>query len=277
MRLNTAEAVLRKFAVAAFGLALMGSVARADDLVVYGAGSLREAIGQIAAEFGRSHGLTVTTQFGPSGRMRERIEMGERADLFTSADVGHARKLVEDGRASVMTVFVRNAVCLLSPAKFGATTATALDKLLAPGVRFGMSPPKADPLGDYTERLFGLIDRLRAGSGAAMQARAVILDVPPGAPPPKSGDVDADAIIDGRVDTAIVYCSSRDRYARLLPDAAMIEFPAELQVGPEYGMAVLKDAQPMALLLALTILSPSGQEILTKQGFKPVALPSDQQ
>ena len=63
----------------------------------------------------------------------------------------------------------------------------------------------------------------------------------------------------------------------MLPDAAMIEFPAELQVGPEYSMAVLKDAQPMALLLALTILSPSGQEILTKQGFKPVALPSDQQ
>ena len=74
---------MRKFAVAAIGLALMGSVARADDLVVYGAGSLREAIGQIATEFGRSYGLTVTTQFGPSGRMRERIEKGERVDLFT--------------------------------------------------------------------------------------------------------------------------------------------------------------------------------------------------
>ena len=59
MRLNIAETVLREFAVAAIGLALMGSVARADDLVVYGAGSLREAIGQIAAEFGHSHGITV--------------------------------------------------------------------------------------------------------------------------------------------------------------------------------------------------------------------------
>jgi molybdate transport system substrate-binding protein len=267
--------VLRKFAGAAIGLALMGSAARADDLVVYGAGSLREAIGQIAAEFGHAHGLTVTTQFGPSGRMRERIEKGERVDLFTSADVGHARKLVEEGRASVMTVFVRNTVCLLSPAKFGATPATVLDKLVAPGVRAGMSPPKVDPLGDYTERLFGLIDRLHPGGAAAIQARAVILDTPPGSPPPKSGDADADAILDGRVDAAIVYCSSRDRYARLLPEATVIEFPPELQVGPEYGMAVLKDAQPAALLLALTILSPEGQKVMAKLGFKPLALPSE--
>src|SRR6267154_3314585 len=256
-------------------LALMGSVARADDLVVYGAGSLREAIGQIAMEFGHSHGLTVTTQFGPSGRMRERIEKGERVDLFTSADVGHARKLVEEGRASVMTVFVRNTVCLLSPAKFDATPATVLDKLVAPGVRVGMSPPKVDPLGDYTERLFGLIDRLHPGGAAAIQAHSVILDTPPGSPPPKSGDADADAILDGRVDAAIVYCSSRDRYARLLPEATGVEFPPELQVGPEYGMAVLKDAQPTALLLALTILSPEGQKVMAKLGFKPLALPSE--
>jgi molybdate transport system substrate-binding protein len=275
MQLNIAEMALRKFVVAAIGMALMGSAARADDLVVYGAGSLREAIGQIATEFGRSHGLTVTTQFGPSGRMRERIEKGERVDLFTSADVGHARKLVEDGRASVMTVFVRNTVCLLSPAKFGATPATVLDKLVAPGVRVGMSPPKVDPLGDYTERLFGLIDRLHPGGAAAIQARSVILDTPPGSPPPKSGDADADAILDGRVDVAIVYCSSRDRYARLLPEATVVEFPPELQVGPEYGMAVLKDAQPAALLLALTILSPEGQKVMAKLGFKPLALPSE--
>ena len=46
--------------------------------------------------------------------MRERIE---RWGLFTSADAGHARKLVEDGRASVMAVFARNTVCLLPPAR----------------------------------------------------------------------------------------------------------------------------------------------------------------
>ena len=72
-----------------------------------------------------------------------------------------------------MAVFVRNAVCLLSPPSFGATTATVLDKLAAPGVRIGMSPPKIDPLGDYTVRLFGLLEQLasRQRCGAAIARR----------------------------------------------------------------------------------------------------------
>jgi molybdate transport system substrate-binding protein len=249
--------------------------ARAEDLVLYGAGSLREAMAQIAASFGQAHGLTVATQFGPSGRMRERIEKGEHVDVFTSADTGHARKLVEDGRATVMAMFARNTVCVLSPATFGATTENVLDKLLAPSVKVGVSPAKVDPLGDYTVRLFEVAEKLRPGSGAALQARAVVLDTPPGSPPPKSGDTDADAILGGRVEAAIVYCSGRERYARILPDARLVAFPPELQVGPEYGLAVIKDARPEAMLLALTILSPVGQKILADRGFRSVTLPSE--
>jgi hypothetical protein len=38
---------------------------------------------------------------------------------------------------------------------------------------------------------------------------------------------------------------------------------------------VMKDARPGALMLALTILSPSGQKVLADHGFRPIALPSD--
>ena len=261
--------------MAAMVMAATMTAAKAADLVLYGAGSLREAMTQIATSFGQAHGLTVATQFGPSGRMRERIENGEHVDVFTSADVGHARKLVEDGRASVMAVFARNTVCLLSPAAFGATTETMLDKMLAPGVHIGVSPAKIDPLGDYTLRLFEMAEHLRPGSTAALQARAVVIDVPPGAPQPKSGDADVDAILDHRIDAGIVYCSGRDRYAHLLPDATLVAFPPSLQVGPEYGLAVLNNAPPEALLLALTILSPQGQKVLADHGFHPVTLPSE--
>ena len=161
---------MRKLAMAAAVLTMLTATARADVLVVYGAGSLREAIGQIAAEFGQAHGLAVTTQFGPSGRMRERIEQGERVDLFTSADVGHARKLVKDGRASVMAVFARNTVCLLSPAKFGATTETALDKLLSPGVRVGRVPAQGRSAG----RLHSAFVRTGRSSPAGQRRRAAI-------------------------------------------------------------------------------------------------------
>src|ERR1700750_2521850 len=126
---------MRNLIGAALLLVATVTSARADDLVLYGAGSLREV-----------------------------MAAGEHVDVFTSADVGHARKLVEDGRASVMAVFARNTVCLLSPAAFGGRTDTVLDKLLAPGVRVGVSPPKVDPLGDYTLRLFAAAETLRPGS-----------------------------------------------------------------------------------------------------------------
>lgn len=265
---------MRVFAVAAtMFAATFAAGANADELVLYGAGSLREAMGQIATDFGKANGLTVTTQFGNSGTMRERIEKGDKVDVFTSADIGHARKLLDEGRASVMVMFARNSVCLLSPEKFAATTETALQKMLSPGVHIGMSPPKADPLGDYTVQLFERADHVKAGSAAALQSQAVVLESPPNGPKPKSGDTDVDAIQDGRVDASIVYCSSRERYARLLPTATIVQLPPDLQVGPEYALAVLKNARPQAMQLALTVMSPQGQKVLADRGFIPVTLP----
>ena len=250
-------------------------VAADDALVLYGAGSLREAMTEMASLFERAHGITVHGEFGASGRMRERIEGGDKVDLFTSADIGHAVKLVKDGRASVMAMFAQNTLCLLAPTQAG-TAASPLDAMLKDGVKIGVSPARIDPLGDYTVELFKVAEGLRKGSGATLQARAVTIDNPPGTPPAKSGDYVLDALRDGKIDLAIVYCSGRARLARLDPSLTISEFPPELSVGPQYGLAVLKDAKPAALLLALTILSPEGQAVLAKAGFKPIGLPAGQ-
>ncbi len=72
----------------------------------------------------------------------------------------------------------------------------------------------------------------------------------------------------------MVYCSGRQRHSRIAADATLVSLPASLQVGPQYGVAMLKVAKPAAMLLALTILSPEGQAILARTGFKPVAQPA---
>jgi ABC-type molybdate transport system substrate-binding protein len=54
------------------------------------------------------------------------------------------------------------------------TTQTAFDKLVDAGVRVGISPPKIDPLGDHTDRLFELMDQLRPRSGTAIRSRAAL-------------------------------------------------------------------------------------------------------
>ena len=250
------------------------ALAQDNGLVLYGAGSLREAMTEMAATFTRERGVAVRTQFGASGRMRERIEAGDKVDVFTSADIGHAAKLVADGRASVMAMFARNELCLLSPsARAPAGSAGVLDALLADGVRIGVSPARIDPLGDYTVQFFELADKAKPGSGQILRGRAVVLDNPPGVPSSPSGDYYLDALRDGRIDLAIVYCSGKGRYSRLDPGLVMTPFPPELATGPQYGLAVMKDARPEGLLLALSILSPPGQKILAANGFKPVTAP----
>jgi ABC-type molybdate transport system substrate-binding protein len=252
----------------------MAASAQDNGLVLYGAGSLREAMTDMAGLFAREHGIAVRTEFGASGRMRERIEGGDKVDVFTSADIGHAAKLVAEGKASVMAMFARNDLCLLAPAnRVSAGSAGALDALLKDGVKIGVSPAKIDPLGDYTVRLFDVADKVKAGSGAALRSRAVVIDNPPGTPPSQSGDYTVDALRAGRIDLAIVYCSGKARLAKLDPTLSMVAFPPDLTVGPQYGLAVMKAAKPEAMLLALTILSPPGQKILAANGFRPVASP----
>jgi molybdate transport system substrate-binding protein len=83
-----------------FLLIVFVSHASAEELVLYGAGSLREAITAIAADYTKASGVGVRTQFRPSGLMREKIEAGAEVDLFASADMGQALKLRQDGLRS---------------------------------------------------------------------------------------------------------------------------------------------------------------------------------
>lgn len=249
--------------------------AQDNGLVLYGAGSLREAMSEMAAFFSREHNVAVRTAFGASGRMRERIEAGDKVDVFTSADIGHAAKLVADGRASVMAMFARNDLCLLAPTgRVPAEGSGILEALLKDGTKIGVSPAKIDPLGDYSVQFFDVADKKRPGSGEALRSRAVVIDNPTGTPPSQSGDYTLDALRAGRIDLAIVYCSGKARFAKLDPTLNMVTFPPDLTVGPQYGLAVMKAAKPEAALLALTILSPAGQKILAANGFKPLGDPS---
>jgi len=201
-------------------------------------------------------------------------QVSAQVDVFTSADIGHAAKLLADGRASVTVMFARNELCLLAPAaRAPAGPAGVLDALLADGAKIGVSPARIDPLGDYTVQFFDIADRLKPGSGQTLRSRAVVLDNPPGAPPSPSGDYYLDALRDGRIALAIVYCSGKGRYSGLDHGLVMTPFPPELATGPQYGLAVMKDARPEGFLLALSILSPPGQKILAANGFKPVTAP----
>src|SRR5215468_4001515 len=102
---------LRTILLAMLCTALTIGTVRAEELRVLGAGSLREVIGDLAGHYQKATGVAVASDFGPSGVLRERIEKGERTDVFASADMGHPLKLLTDGRADRVAMFIRNALC----------------------------------------------------------------------------------------------------------------------------------------------------------------------
>jgi ABC-type molybdate transport system substrate-binding protein len=189
-----------------------GTATRADELHVLAAGSLREVIGEIGTRYSQATGTEVIPAFGPSGLLRERIEKGERADLFASADMGHPLRLLGDGRATRVAMFTRNALCGIALPKVGLTTANFLDRLLDPSVKLGTSTPQADPAGDYTWAMFHRADALRPGSYETLDKKAdKIVGGPTDNEPIAGRDPVGAALSSGRIDVMIGYCSGRNR------------------------------------------------------------------
>jgi molybdate transport system substrate-binding protein len=249
--------------------------AEGEDLVLYGAGSLREVMTQIASDYQAVRGTHVRTDFGPSGLMRERIQRGEKVDVFASADLGHPLQLQQEGRATIVVMFTRNTLCAVALPRLELTSGNFLDKLLDPGVKLGTSTPKADPAGDYTWAMFRLADRRRQGSFAILDKKAQ--QIVGGTLPHASGsnaDPAITALRDGVVDVHISYCTSARLRMSQVPDLQLIEIPEPLRVGPEYGLALVRGANAAAAYLMLYILSLDGQATLRRFGFNPVGLPS---
>lgn len=248
--------------------------ARAEDVVLYGAGSLTDALTAIAADYGARTGVHVSTAFGPSGLMRDKIEAGDKVDLFASADMGHALKLRRDGRAAAVVMFTRNRLCAFATPEAGLTAANFAERLADPAVKLGTSTPKADPGGDYTWAMFRLIDKARPGAFATLDAKAQRIVGGSAAPDPANPNPIAAAFAKGTINVMMGYCSGAEQRRKDTPGIAAIPVPDAYATGPEYGLAITTLDRPAAVGLALAILSPEGQATLARFGFAAIGLPA---
>jgi molybdate transport system substrate-binding protein len=254
------------------GLVLMSSLsaAQAEDVVLYGAGSLRDVMTAIVADYRSKTSTSVRTAFGPSGLMREKIEAGDGVDLFASADMGHPLKLQKDGRATSVVMFTRNRLCAYATPDVGLTSANFVEKMLGGAVKLGTSTPLADPSGDYTWQMFRLIERARAGAFALLDAKAK--KIVGGTTNPSDADPVASAFGRGDINVMIGYCSGAEQRRRAAANLQVLPIPEPFATGPEYGLAMLSPDKLAAVKLAFAILSQEGQEKLAQYGFHPVGL-----
>lgn len=266
---------IRALLLVAFGFVTMANSPRAEELHVLAAGSLREVMAELGNQYRKATGVEIVADFGPSGVLRERIEKGERADLFASADVGHPLELLAEGRATRVAMFTRNKLCGIAAPRIGLTTANFVDRLLDPAVKLGTSTPKADPAGDYTWVMFRHIDARHPVSYAVLDKKAQqIVGGPANNATVGGKDPAVAALASGKVDIVIGYCTSAKLRLSQMPELQVAEAPREIAAGPEYGLAVLKGSDPRTADFALFMLSPAGQQIFAQYGFAPVGLPA---
>lgn len=266
----------------AFSLAIVSltSAARAQSVDVVAAGSLNLALSQVADAFLAKTGIKVTQTYGPSGTLRQQIEGGLRPDVFASADTASPRALAREGLAGPVQVFARNQIVAVVRSGFGQTVGQSnlLDVLLDPATRIGTSTPVADPLGDYTQRVFQKADAIVPGAEATLEAKAAqLVGGNPSAPPVPTG---ANSLVyflntQQTVDIFISYATSAVQARTLDPTLRIIFLPRELSVAAPFGLTGFNSASSDGQQFADYVLSRQGQRILATYGFLPACRSSD--
>ena len=235
---------------------------------LHAAGSLKAAMGELADAFETTQDLKVERAFGPSGLLRERIEGGETAEVYASANMKHPATLAKAGKAAPAVLFARNRLCALVQPEVEVDSDTLLRMMLDDGIRVGTSTPKADPSGDYAFQVFDKSEALVPGASAKLKAKALQLTGGQHSEKAPEGRNTYGWVMEsGKADVFLTYCTNALLARNEVPGLAIVQLPGSLSVGADYGLTVMQDASRQAWTLAMYILSPEGQAILAKYGF----------
>lgn len=244
------------------------AAAVADPVQVYAAGSLRDALTEIARDHEARTGQKVVLTFAASGLLRERIEQGAHAQVFASADTKHPQRLANQGQWQAPVVFTRNTLCALAQGTVAVHPDTLLSTMLQPLVRLGISTPKADPAGDYAWALFQKADALQAGATARLETKALQLTGgAQSAQAPAGRNTYAWVMEQNRADVFLTYCTNAVAARAEVPSLQVVAVPEALQVGAAYGLTVRAGAPAQAQAFAQAVLQPPAQAVFRRLGF----------
>ena len=252
----------------------MSSAHASDRVLLHAAGSLREALSDIAKAF-EADGVGVQMKFGPSGTLRDEIASGAGAEVFASANMAHPESLAKAGKGGPVVLFARNRLCALVKPELTVRPENLLDQMLSTEVKVGTSTPQADPSGDYAWEVFRKADSVKPGAFAALDRKArQLTGGAASAQPPPGRNIYGWHISEGRADIFLAYCTGAVVAQRQNPGLKIVALPDALAVGADYGLIVMNDASRAAYRFTLFILSSEGQRILKKHGFAAPGVPN---
>lgn len=249
-------------AVVAVVLAAVGPIqaAQAEDVIVFAAASLTNALDDAARVFEQRDGAHARISYAASSTLAKQIESGAPADIFISADLDwmdylEQRHLI---RASTREDLLGNRLVLIAPADSSARVEIKPGMDLAwhlGGGRLAMADPDTVPAGKYgkaaLEKL-GIWNSVKAAVAPAENVRAALAFVSRREAP-----------------LGIVYATD----AAAEPGVKVVGvFPDYTHPPIVYPAALTADSKnPSAARLLEFLGSPAAKQIFEKQGFTVIA------
>ena len=171
------------------GLTLGPRIAQADELLVYAAASLKNAMAEVAERYEAETGNSLTVSYAGSSALARQIEQGAPADIYISANTGwmdvlEGKGLLDPGSRIDL---LGNALVLVGQgAPVEITPALDLAGRLGPDGHLAMALVKAVPAGIYGKAALeslGLWDQIAGQVAQADNVRAALALVSAGAAP----------------------------------------------------------------------------------------------
>jgi molybdate transport system substrate-binding protein len=226
-----------------------GSKGGAGGLTILAASSMQEGLAHVARAFEREHAGKVSIQVGGSQELRAQLEHGAVADVFVSADRGHAQALADQGLAGQPVVVARNEPVLIVPRANPAGVKSLAD-LARPGVKVVLGASQV-PIGRYSREILDKAGLKVSPASEELNVRQVLAKV---------------AL--GEADAGIVYHTDA---MSAIGRVTEIRLSAAENVTAEYFAVVLTKAprKPTAEQFVAFLRSPAGRGALDELGFLP--------
>ena len=232
--------------------------ARADELIVSAAASLTNAFKAVGDAYEKAHpGTKLLFNFGASDVLMQQIVKGAPADVFASAD----QKAMDKAAAEKVIVpatrkdFAANSLVLIVPndSRFAPTTLNDLTAASVKRVAYG--DPASVPVGRYTQ---GALQS--AGVWDAVSAKGVLAS---------NVRQSLDYVSRGEVDAGFVFGTD----AAIMPEKVKVALTVPTQTPITYPIAQVEGSRHAADAQSFIsyVLSPAGQAVLAKYGFKPAS------
>ena len=161
-------------------LALLAAQSSAEEVLVFGAASLTEALQEIGKAFEARAGVAARFSFGASSDLARQIQAGAPADVFFSADTAKMDALEKAGtvRRADRREFLTNQLVVVVPGASSRRIAGAKDLARLP--RLALADPEAVPAGIYARKWLeaeGVWTEVKAKGVPTLDVRAALAAV----------------------------------------------------------------------------------------------------